>query len=73
MKLQEIEKALEHFKVCPKCDSYDGFWAGFKRECPYVQCKCCGAKFELSEVFKVGEKGKAQQRLRFFRKDALLN
>jgi transcription elongation factor Elf1 len=67
VRFQEIEKALKHFKICPRCDSIDGFWVGLRRESPYVQCKCCGAKFELFEVFKVSEKGKVPQRLKFLR------
>ena len=68
MNLQEIETASNNFKICPKCNSTEGFWLGLKRDHAYVQCKSCGAKFELFEVYKIGEKGKTPERLRFIRK-----
>jgi len=68
LNLQEIETAFSHFKICPKCNSGEGFWLGLKREHAYVQCKSCGAKFELFEVYKIGEKGKTPERLSFIRK-----
>ncbi len=68
MNLQEIENALGAFKTCPKCNSIEGFWLGFKRERAYAQCKGCGANFELFEVFKLLEKGKVSEKLKLFRK-----
>ena len=66
LNLQEIENAFSRFKKCPKCDSKEGFWLGVKRDRTYVQCKSCGANFELYEVYVFGEKGKAPERLKFF-------
>ncbi|MEM2972201.1 MAG: hypothetical protein QW270_07285 [Candidatus Bathyarchaeia archaeon] len=68
MKLHEIEDAFNRFKTCPKCNSTQGFWLGLKHDNAYVQCKECGAKFELHEVYVFGEKGKAHERLKFFRR-----
>jgi len=68
LKLQEIEDAFYRFNMCPKCNSTRGFWLGLNRDHAYVQCKECGGKFELFEVFKVGERGKPLERLKFFRK-----
>ena len=68
LKIQEIEEAASRFKVCPKCKSVSGFWLGFKRDNAYVQCKGCGAKFELHEVYAISEKGEAPRKSRFFRK-----
>ncbi len=66
--LQEIENASGRFKVCPKCHTNVGFWMGQNHEHPYVQCKGCGARFELFEVYHVTEQTKAPERFRFFRK-----
>jgi len=68
LKLQEIEEASGRFKVCPKCNSTIGFWLGMKHDKAYVQCKGCGAQFELSEVYRMSEKGKTPERLTFFKK-----
>jgi transcription elongation factor Elf1 len=68
LNLQEIETASNNFKICPKCNSAEGFWLGLKRDHAYVQCKSCGAKFELFEVYKIGEKSRTPERLRFIRK-----
>jgi len=68
LKLQEIEKAFNRFKVCPRCNSPTGFWLGLKLDSAYVQCKNCGARFELFEVYKIDERGKSLERLKFFRK-----
>jgi len=68
LKLQEIEEASGRFKVCPKCNSAIGFWLGMKHDKAYVQCKSCGAQFELSEVYRMSGKGKAPERLTFFKK-----
>jgi len=68
LNLQEIETASNRFKTCPKCNSTEGFWLGLERDHAYVQCKSCGAKFELFEVYQIGEKGKAPERFKFFRK-----
>ncbi|MEM3641039.1 MAG: hypothetical protein QXH37_03860 [Candidatus Bathyarchaeia archaeon] len=68
MRLQEIEEAFTRFRICPKCNSKQGFWLGAKRDLVYVQCKGCGARYELHEVYRISEEGKAPQRLRFFRR-----
>ena len=68
MQLKEIEEASSHFKACPKCKSIKGFWIGLKREYAYVQCKTCGAKFELFGVYKMGEQRNAAERSSFLRK-----
>jgi len=68
LKLQEIETALGNFKICPKCNSKEGFWLGMKGDHVHVQCKCCGARFELSEVYKLGEENGKHRLLKFFRK-----
>lgn len=68
LNLREIEEAFSRFKVCPKCSSTEGFWLGLKGGYAYVRCKGCGAKFELFEVARIGEKGKAPKRLRFLRR-----
>ena len=68
MRLQEIETASSSFKICPKCNSWEGFWLGMKGNHINVQCKCCGAKFELSEVYKTDEERKKPKLLKFFRK-----
>jgi transcription elongation factor Elf1 len=68
LNLKEIETAFSRFKACPKCNSTEDFWLALKRDHAYVQCKSCGANFELFEVYKIGEKDKAPERLKFFRK-----
>lgn len=68
LKFQEIEDAFGRFKVCPKCNSKEGFWLGIKRDKPYVHCKGCGATYEFYEVYTVSEEAKASKRLTFFRK-----
>jgi translation initiation factor 2 beta subunit (eIF-2beta)/eIF-5 len=68
LKLGEIEIVLKHFKVCPRCKSIEGFWLGSKLEYIYFQCKGCGAKFELQEVYDIGERDKMPERLLFFKK-----
>jgi len=47
---------------------YTGILAWSKRDIGYVQCKECGAKFELHEVYAFGEKGKTPEKLKFFRR-----
>lgn len=68
LKFQEIEEAFSRFKICPKCNSREGFWLGMKRDHVYVQCKSCGGNFELFEVFAFNEKHELPKRLKFFRK-----
>jgi len=68
LRLQEIETASSSFKICPKCNSREGFWLGIKGDHINVQCKCCGAKFELSEVYKMSEEHGKPGLLEFFRK-----
>jgi transcription elongation factor Elf1 len=68
LKLQEIETASGNFKTCPKCNSREGFWLGMKGDHIHVQCKCCGAIFELFEVYKLGEESGKPRMLKFFRK-----
>ena len=65
LKLEEIEALASKFTTCPKCHSKEGFWLGVKHDHVYVQCKGCGASFELCEVFPIEE---ASKRLKFFRK-----
>jgi uncharacterized protein with PIN domain len=66
--LQEIENVSERFKTCPKCNTNVGFWVGLRREHPYVQCKGCGAGFELLEAYSLNEQVRNPERLRFLRK-----
>ena len=66
LRLEEIEALAGHFNVCPKCGSREGFWLGVKRDRGYVQCKGCGASFELFEVFSFGEKREVSRRLSFW-------
>jgi transcription elongation factor Elf1 len=68
LQLKEVEEASSRFKTCPKCNSAEGSWLGLKREHAYVQCKSCGAKFELFEVYALSEKTRVPERLRFFKK-----
>jgi transcription elongation factor Elf1 len=68
LKLQEIEYALSSFKTCPRCNSKHGFWLGLKSSYAYVQCKGCGAKFELHEIYKVNGESKTPQRLKFLKR-----
>ncbi|MEM2103948.1 MAG: hypothetical protein QW717_03555 [Candidatus Bathyarchaeia archaeon] len=56
MNLEEILAAAAKIQVCPKCSSKEGFWLAAKRNQAYVQCKGCGASFELYEVFNLNEK-----------------
>ncbi len=65
LKIQEIEEAASRFKTCPKCKSVSGFWLGFKRDNAYVQCKGCGAKFELHEVYSLNVKEGSKSRFTF--------
>ncbi len=58
LNLEEIEEAFSQFKTCPKCDSTIGFWLGLRDDHAYVQCKGCGAKFELFEIHKVSEENR---------------
>lgn len=58
LKLQEIEDAVSRFKICPKCNSAQGFWLELKGDHPVVQCKECGAKFELFEVYMISKESK---------------
>jgi DNA-directed RNA polymerase subunit RPC12/RpoP len=68
LRLEEIIAAAGRLNLCPKCGSKEGFWLGVKRNHAYVQCKGCGASFELFEVFALSEKSGASQRLKLFRK-----
>ena len=68
LKFQEIENVSSRFKMCPKCNSIQGFWLGLKGDKAFVQCKECGTKFELHEVYPIDEKGKTSARFSFFRK-----
>jgi len=59
MGLKEIEAVYSAFKNCPKCGSKEGFWLSVKSDMGYIQCKHCGAIFEICEVFPIsGEKGR---------------
>jgi transcription elongation factor Elf1 len=68
LRIQEIENALSRFKACPKCGFLQGFWLGVKSDKAYVQCKGCGAKFEISEVYMLSESDKEQKRFNFLKK-----
>jgi hypothetical protein len=65
--LEEIEDAFRQSKVCPRCDSTDGFWLGLKHGHAYVQCKNCGGKFELFKIFKIPEEDRSPRWLKIFR------
>lgn len=56
LKLEEVLDASMRITVCPKCGAKEGFWLGFKRDHAYVQCKGCGASFELYQVYPLNEK-----------------
>jgi len=60
--------AAGKINLCPKCGSREGFWLGFKRSHAYVQCKSCGANFEIYEVFALSGKNEASKSLKIFRK-----
>jgi transcription elongation factor Elf1 len=60
--------AAAKISLCPKCGSREGFWLGVKRSHAYVQCKSCGASFELYEVFALNGKNEPSKRLKIFRK-----
>jgi hypothetical protein len=68
LNLQEIEDAFSRLKICPKCNSQEGFWLGLKTGHTYAQCKDCGTKLELFEIFPIDERTKASRWLKFFRK-----
>jgi len=68
LRLQEIEEVASRFRVCPKCNSTQGFWLGVRRDHAYVLCKGCGAKFELFEVYRIDEESKGSRKTSFFRK-----
>jgi len=67
LRLQEIENALNRFKTCPKCNSFQGFWVGVKSDKAYVQCKGCGAKFEISEIYMESGKNEMRKKFRIFK------
>jgi translation initiation factor 2 beta subunit (eIF-2beta)/eIF-5 len=50
LSLEEVEAFRRSLKVCPKCNSSEGFWLTAKRETSYVQCKHCGAIIEVCEI-----------------------
>ncbi len=66
--LNEIEAKLDRFKLCLKCSSSEGFWLGVSHSHPYVQCKTCGAKFELFEIFRMDHRNKTSQKVEIFRR-----
>jgi len=68
LKIGEIETAFSCLNVCPRCCSREGFWLGLKRDKAYVQCKGCGTKFELFEIYAMSKKGEASKKFKFFRK-----
>jgi transcription elongation factor Elf1 len=68
LRLQEIEAVSGTFKICPKCNSREGFWLGMKGDDIHVQCKCCGARFELHEVYEIGGESGKPRLLRFFKR-----
>jgi len=63
LRIQEIEEAASRFRTCPKCKSAQGFWLGLKRDHLYVQCKECGALFELFKVYSMEKKSSFPQNL----------
>jgi transcription elongation factor Elf1 len=67
LQLKEIEEASSRFKACPKCKSAEGFWLGLKRERAYAQCKSCGTKFELLQIYLESKKDRAPKRIGFIR------
>ncbi|NWG10484.1 hypothetical protein HXY33_01845 [Candidatus Bathyarchaeota archaeon] len=67
LKLQEMEEAFSHFKICPKCNCKH-FWLGAKSSCAYVQCKDCGTKFELHKVYPINGNSKRKTGLFSFLK-----
>ncbi len=68
LRLQEIESAFNRLKICPKCNSKEGFWLGLKYDKPYVHCKGCGAIYELYEVYTISEETRTPRKLTIFRK-----
>jgi len=68
LRLEEIITSVGKLNFCPKCGSKEGFWLGVKYNHAYVQCKGCGANFELFEVFALNGKSAASKWLKFFRK-----
>jgi transcription elongation factor Elf1 len=68
LRLEEIEALSSRFSVCPKCNSSEGVWLGMKRDQAYVQCKSCGASFELFEVLPLAESRKPPLKLRLLRR-----
>lgn len=54
--MEEIVAVYSAFKTCPKCGSNEGFWLAAKHDAGCVQCKHCGALFEICEVFQTGER-----------------
>jgi ribosomal protein S27AE len=50
LSLEEVEAFRRSLKVCPKCNSSEGFWLAVKRDRSYVQCKHCGAVIEVCEI-----------------------
>ena len=66
MNLDDLDKASAGFRVCPRCRSFKQFWVGVRDDRPYVQCKVCGQKFELFEVYKI--EGNKDSEARFLKK-----
>jgi translation initiation factor 2 beta subunit (eIF-2beta)/eIF-5 len=67
LRLQEIETASSHLKVCPKCSSVEGFWFIVKGDHLFVQCKHCGVELGLSEVYTFAGSDRKPKWLRVFR------
>jgi hypothetical protein len=67
LKLGDIEEAWSSFRKCPRCSCSRGFWLSIRRDKVYVQCKECGAQLELFEVYRIGEKGRAPEKVKLFR------
>jgi hypothetical protein len=68
LRLREIETALGHLKLCPKCSSNSGFWLIIKSDHIFTQCKCCGAEFGLCEAYKISEENRKSKWTKFLRK-----
>lgn len=71
LNLEEVLNTWAKMTLCPKCGSKEGFWLGVKRSHAYVQCKSCGANFELYQVYSLDGKSEREKSLhasKFFRK-----
>ena len=63
MSLKEIEDFRWGLKICPKCNSTEGFWLIVKRDKNYVQCKHCSSVLEYCETLPLTREGKSSKEL----------